>query len=1104
VAAVLSVSLVATGVSALAPSAPLAASSAAAETAADVVSRPDLVSAAVTARVSGHRVEDLSQRDEFTRVYANPDGTWSSETASEPESVQDDQGDWHAIDTTLVPRDGGLAPAYAVSDVVLSDGGDKTLASMTVPTESGATKQLDWRWPTTLPTPVVDGNTATYEGAISGGDLVVTATRTGFSHSVVLDAPPSVPIDLTLPIVTHGADLVDQAGGGVAIETASGGTLLAAPAPLMWDSSKDAGGQPQVAPVDTTIGHTASGTPTLTLSPDQAWLTDPTTVYPVTIDPTLAPTLTADTWVQNADYTSSQNSSTELRAGTYDGGSHVARSFLKFNANGKWDGKHILSANMTLRNWYSGSCTGAAIRVQRLTESWSATGITWANQPGAGTGYQADYNPAKGYNSSCAGGDASWNLHDMVQDWADGFTNNGIRIKAVDEGSIYTWRKYRSGDYGGSVIPRLDVTYNSYPNTAGTPYVIPGNAGYTTDSTPVFKAWLYDADGGTVRGKVEVYQGTSLKWTGWTGWVAPGQFGQVTAATLPDGAYTVKVLAQDGTDNAKSYSTSTAFTVDTSKPTATVTATAFTNGQWTTQVPTSNTFTFHAPSDTKSFSYTEDGITQLVKSADANGDGTVSWLPKNGSHTLTVTPTDKAGNTGAKASFSFGVGPASFTTPNPDARSTGVFPIQVSGPSNATSATLSWRYAGQTSWNPMTGTTKDGSEWTGAVANTSDGMASTSGALIWDATAQEDNSTADPDDAIEAPKAIELRSCFNYTGTPAQICSSSLSIQLVPSAFDGNFPVTTVGPATVAIFTGEATLSDTDAVDQFAGVGRTFSTFDAATTSAGAFGPGWSTSLLTVGDGDVRVIDQRSIDRTLVLIAPGGGSEVFTPSDPNADVVTPIGAVAFQPTGIDDGSRVKLDGTTLTLTRLQGPVTTWSMDTSGEWALTSAANTNADSDDPQVEIDTTAPGYPTWIAQTLPGVSTQCTETVQQPGCRGLKVVYSGSAPNQRVTRIDLVSAGSVTEAVANYEYTDGLLSRVCGADPDGAGALAPLCATYEYDTTTVPGRTLLKKATPPGRSPGSSRMTPREGSPKSPGTWTQTRLLDQPVDPPRGPSTTT
>lgn len=89
--------------------------------------KPDSVSAMVTARASGHRVEDLSQTTEAEQVFANPDGTWTADTAPGPVRVQDDHGEWHDIDTSLVAKDGGLAPKYAASDVVLSDGGDKGL-----------------------------------------------------------------------------------------------------------------------------------------------------------------------------------------------------------------------------------------------------------------------------------------------------------------------------------------------------------------------------------------------------------------------------------------------------------------------------------------------------------------------------------------------------------------------------------------------------------------------------------------------------------------------------------------------------------------------------------------------------------------------------------------------------------------------------------------------------------------------------------------------------------------------------------------------------------------------------------------------------------------
>ncbi len=134
----LCVSLTVAGLPAvLASPATTAAAAVAPEAAEDNSSRPDTVSAMLTAQSTGHRVEDESARTESVRVYANPDGTWTSETASEPVSVQDQTtGEWESIDTTLVAFDGGFRTKSAAPDVLLSDGGDKVFAQLTEETRT--------------------------------------------------------------------------------------------------------------------------------------------------------------------------------------------------------------------------------------------------------------------------------------------------------------------------------------------------------------------------------------------------------------------------------------------------------------------------------------------------------------------------------------------------------------------------------------------------------------------------------------------------------------------------------------------------------------------------------------------------------------------------------------------------------------------------------------------------------------------------------------------------------------------------------------------------------------------------------------------------------
>ena len=193
-----------------------------------VTERPDAVSAAVTARLTGEPVEDLSARTESAQVFANPDGTWTSEAASGPVRVVDDAGVWHVIDTDVVATadNEGLAARYASADVVFSAGGDKTFATVT--DDQG--NMSGFGWPTVLPKPVVDGNIVTYPGAVENGDLVVTALPTGFSHSVVLREAPTGPLELPIPLQTPEGELVEKANGSLVLK-AAGKKVVTAPPP---------------------------------------------------------------------------------------------------------------------------------------------------------------------------------------------------------------------------------------------------------------------------------------------------------------------------------------------------------------------------------------------------------------------------------------------------------------------------------------------------------------------------------------------------------------------------------------------------------------------------------------------------------------------------------------------------------------------------------------------------------------------------------------------------------------------------------------------------------------------------------------------------------
>ncbi|GAA2536135.1 hypothetical protein GCM10010434_101300 [Winogradskya humida] len=130
------------------------------------------------AREADARVEVLSERSEFSQVFAEPDGRITYESTVVPKRVHRSDGTWADVDYTLQRSDGQLRPVASYADVRFSTGGNGPLVTMT---ESGKDFTLGWSGGA-LPAPQVSGDTATYVDVLPGVDLLVRATDMGFSH----------------------------------------------------------------------------------------------------------------------------------------------------------------------------------------------------------------------------------------------------------------------------------------------------------------------------------------------------------------------------------------------------------------------------------------------------------------------------------------------------------------------------------------------------------------------------------------------------------------------------------------------------------------------------------------------------------------------------------------------------------------------------------------------------------------------------------------------------------------------------------------------------------------------------------------------------------
>lgn len=402
VATVAAISLVLVGADAVAETsgrAPQASAHADTKAPPDVTARPDAVSAGVSARLVGHRVEVTDARTDAMTTYANPDGTFTQESATGPVRVRQ-AGGWADVDPTLSVAGGRVAPKAAEGGVSFSAGGSGDLVDL-----SAGGQTIGYGWPARLPAPTLSGATATYANVVPNGDLLLTATTTGYEVSLRLRAAPASALSLRLPLNSHGLTLAqDPASGALSWTTAGGAQVAYAPAPEMYDSTATDPGAPAAAvPVGSQL--VGEGTAAaLVLTPDQGWLTDPARTYPVTVDPATTLTTDLDTYVDSGNPDTNHLGDSTLYLGSYNG-TAIRRAFMNFRF-GALKGRHILSATLHLTQTFAGTCTAEPLSLWTTSGPAAADTTYNTDRPYLVSNY-GGVSVSKGYSASCPAGAAT-------------------------------------------------------------------------------------------------------------------------------------------------------------------------------------------------------------------------------------------------------------------------------------------------------------------------------------------------------------------------------------------------------------------------------------------------------------------------------------------------------------------------------------------------------------------------------------------------------------------------------------------------------------------------------------------------------------------------
>ncbi|MFF7205329.1 VCBS repeat-containing protein [Streptomyces sp. NPDC008141] len=556
--------------------------------------------ALTAASKSGEPVEVVSQRTETSQTFANPSGTFTETRYSLPQWTRQDNK-LVDIDTTLTTAtDGTVSPQATTVDVTFSGGGTGALATVA---RDGRTMSL--AWPTALPKPRLEADTATYPEILPGVDLKLRAGDSGFSQLLVVKTaqaaanPELAAIDFKL--ATDGLQVSADEHGNLKALNPAGQEVFTAPTPRMWDSTAAA---PVPQSARTARGLTAASPPPndefepghgaqqaampldvaahqLTLTPDQSLLTGEDTAYPVYIDPAVSGGREAWTiaykkfpntsYLNGAGWGGPGESTSTARVGYENETDGLGRSFFRMDTNNLWNTKkQVIASTFRIKNTWSWSCT------DRTVETWLTNPIssstTWNSQNTSSMWSRKldQSSESKGWGPNCPAGNLAYDVTSAAKEAATKkWPNMTLGMRAPNESDVFAWKKF---DAKSAV---LSTEYNTLPNTPSNLDTIPstrnstgcGNAAPvgTIGNTDIhLTAKASDPDGGTVKAQFQLWAGEGAASVGILNQTINATSGMVAKLKVPkatlaqhvptaNGRFSWKVRVQDATASSEYY-----------------------------------------------------------------------------------------------------------------------------------------------------------------------------------------------------------------------------------------------------------------------------------------------------------------------------------------------------------------------------------------------------------------------------------------------------------------------------------------------------------------------------------------------------------------------
>lgn len=574
-----------------------------------VLARPDAVSAEITARAQGYRVEILNEDTASTTTYANPNGTFTTESSSAPFRMLDTGGQWVPISTNFSLGASGasvvgenplhltLAPSASVDSPLVTIDPSGTLIEMkplglaeAAPTSSGPANSLANlaaagavlppitsgvnRVPALIGTDLSDslvmsgaalsssgiGNEVVYPGVLGRSALTYQLGPSQLTESVIIpDVASAGNGDWRFEISAPGYSPHVDPSGVITFAGPLGATPIYIPQTFASDSSANQA----TTDVHTTLTPTLTpGVWTLDLWISPTWLHSSSRVFPINVDPSISVSRPPG-WNYRYDGTTSSISygSGALAGNPTSGSTDYWRSIPAFSTSG-FTGTHIDNVTVTL-NLNNGT-----------TNCYNIS----AHAPSAGSYAGAGYGSALSTVGLCSGSATMSNTTAL-----DTWVQNQDAGSAIELG--LTGGEISSAVTLKGMYPVLNVTYDTPPTTptiVGTASTTcslataPPATAYVNAKQSILCATSTDPDAGaqiTFNINLETASGASvMSFT--TSAVSSGTdvAAQIPTTSaypngLPDGGYKWQAQASNGI-SLSAWSGWDNFVVDTTPPTS--------------------------------------------------------------------------------------------------------------------------------------------------------------------------------------------------------------------------------------------------------------------------------------------------------------------------------------------------------------------------------------------------------------------------------------------------------------------------------------------------------------------------------------------------------